>query len=175
MGPEESDCQGSCLILYACNQSVVVALDVEHHSAALENARFWIRRLHLSWGAPLSAPHNGKPSIVLRPCAWHEFPKMEDAQSMQRNSAVHPPVGVGEARLRQRPGRSVLCAGVHVVRLVGRARLQRYNTSSRDRELHAGHFRMPDETAWRVVRGSIWRFLKALTAGRSASRPNPEK
>ncbi len=34
MGPEESDCQGSCLILYACNQSVVVALDVEHHSAA---------------------------------------------------------------------------------------------------------------------------------------------
>jgi hypothetical protein len=27
-------------------------------------------------------------------------------------------------------------------------------------ELRAGHFRMPDETAWRVVRGSIWRFLK---------------
>jgi nucleotidyltransferase-like protein len=27
MGPEESDCQGSCLILYACNQSVVVARD----------------------------------------------------------------------------------------------------------------------------------------------------
>ena len=57
---------------------------------------------------------------------------MEDAQSTQRNSAVHPPVGVGEARLRQRPGRSVLCAGVHVVRLVGGTRLQRYNTSSRD-------------------------------------------
>src|SRR5712692_7534204 len=40
MGPEESNCQDSCLILYACNQSVVIALDVEHHAAALENARF---------------------------------------------------------------------------------------------------------------------------------------
>ena len=169
MGPEESDCQGSCLILYACNQSVVVALDVEHHSAALENARFWIRRLHLSWGAPLSAPHNGKPSIVLRPCAWHEFPKMEDAQSMQRNSAVHPPVGVGEARLRQRPGRSVLCAGVHVVRLVGRARLQRYNTSSRDRIT-------PDDRAqiaerWRAT-GSQIRSRLLLSCNSSESLGN---
>ena len=50
MGAEESDCQHACLILYARNQSVIVALDVEHHSAALENAGFWIRRLYILGG-----------------------------------------------------------------------------------------------------------------------------
>ena len=70
MGAEESDYQHACLILYARNQSVIVALDVEHHSAALEKAGFWIRRLYILGGAPLSTVHNREPSIVLRPCRF---------------------------------------------------------------------------------------------------------
>lgn len=70
MSPEEADCQDSCLILDARDQSVIVALDVEHHSAALENASFWIRCLDILGGAPLSAAHNREPSIVLRPCCF---------------------------------------------------------------------------------------------------------
>lgn len=34
------------------NQSVAIALDVEHPSAALKNACFWIRGLHILRGAP---------------------------------------------------------------------------------------------------------------------------
>src|SRR4051812_48274915 len=73
MGPEESDGQHSGLILQACNQSIVITFDVEYHSAALENARLWIRRLLILRGAPLCAARNGKPRMVLRPCRFDSF------------------------------------------------------------------------------------------------------
>ena len=45
----------------------------EYHSAALENARFWIRRLHILRVAPLSTARDGKPGIVLCPCGFDPF------------------------------------------------------------------------------------------------------
>jgi len=51
--------------------------NVEHHSAAFENAGFWIRRLYILGGAPLSTAHNREPSIVLCPCRFN--PLVADA------------------------------------------------------------------------------------------------
>src|ERR1700687_3156711 len=39
MGAEEPDRQGSCPVLEGCNQSIVVALDVENDPSGLENTR----------------------------------------------------------------------------------------------------------------------------------------
>src|SRR5487761_505516 len=53
-------------ILHDRNQPIVVALDVEYHPAALENARLRVSLLHVLWRFPLRFLYYGRPSIVLR-------------------------------------------------------------------------------------------------------------
>jgi len=67
---KESDSQDACLILYARNQSVIVALDIEYHSTALENAGFRIRALDILGYAPLRTTYNREPGIILRTCRF---------------------------------------------------------------------------------------------------------
>jgi hypothetical protein len=70
MCSEEPDRQDACLILQARNQSIVIALDVEHNPASLQNARLGIRGLDVLWIAPLSVRDNVEPGIVLRSCCF---------------------------------------------------------------------------------------------------------
>ena len=81
MGAEESDCQHACLILYARNQSVIVALDVEHHSAALENAGFWIRRLYILGGEVALDDLGTDDEHLLK--YGTDFQKLEDGHSLR--------------------------------------------------------------------------------------------
>ena len=67
MAAEESDCECSRPVLDGRYQSVIVALDVEHDPAALENARFRIRRLDILRIAPIGAGHNVEPSFIFLP------------------------------------------------------------------------------------------------------------
>ena len=66
MRPEKPDHQDARLILHASNQSVVVALDVEHDPAGLQNACLWIGRLDVLRVTPFGAGDNVEPGIVLR-------------------------------------------------------------------------------------------------------------
>jgi hypothetical protein len=72
-------------------------------------------------------------------------------------------------RLRQPPGRSVQCAGVHVVRLVGGTRLQRYNTSSRDLSRRTTDAQIAER--WRAT-GSQIRSRLLFSCNSSESRGN---
>src|SRR5687767_7053057 len=66
MRPEKTDHQHAVGILHDGDQPVIVGLDIEHHPAALENARFWVRLLHVLRRFPLSRLHDSPPSVVLR-------------------------------------------------------------------------------------------------------------
>src|SRR2546423_549292 len=48
----------------------MVALDIEYHSTALENAGFRIRPLDILGYAPLRTTHDREPGIVLRTCRF---------------------------------------------------------------------------------------------------------
>ena len=73
MAPEESDCQDSGPILQARDQPVVIAFDVEHDPARLENARLGIGRLYILRVSPLGSTCDGKPSFALRTGRFDSF------------------------------------------------------------------------------------------------------
>ena len=105
MGPEESDCQGSCLILYACNQSVVVALDVEHSSAALDNAGR-LPKPTVSWSlSGCDLPRRLEPVVVLSSgsrhrlsvanCSWDQAKRLrrqDEVTQIERDDTVRSAV-----------------------------------------------------------------------------------
>src|SRR5271169_11889 len=66
MGPEEPDHQDARLILQGRDQSIVVALDVEHGPPALQYARSRMRGFHLLRVAPLRPTGDCQPDVILR-------------------------------------------------------------------------------------------------------------
>ena len=65
MGTKEAKRDDASLILNTRNQSIVVTLDVENDTPALENARFWVRRFNILRVAPLCAINDIEPRLKL--------------------------------------------------------------------------------------------------------------
>ena len=68
MTAEKADYQHAVAILYQGNQAVVVGLDIEHDAPAFQDARLWMRTLHILRRTPVRSLHNRQPCPVLGAC-----------------------------------------------------------------------------------------------------------
>ena len=65
---EKPDHQNAFAILNDRDQSIVVRLDIEHQSAAFEDADLWMRLLGVFGRLPVGGRDDREPCVILRPC-----------------------------------------------------------------------------------------------------------